>query len=89
MSYDGQRANVARGIPATLATWFLMSAGARLEAPLQVDREEPEDTDRRLLEWLEQTLTASTSAPPSAPHLKAKAKPPMTRGLREMLPQAD
>jgi len=89
VSYEGQRPNVTRGLPGTLATWFLMSAGTRWEAAPQFGGEEPTETDRRLLEWLELTLGEPTKAPASITPLPSQPKPAMTRGLREILPQAD
>jgi hypothetical protein len=39
------------------ATWFLMSAGTRWGVVPQIASEEPEDTDRRLVQWLEERIT--------------------------------
>jgi len=57
VSYEGQRANPARGKLASPATWFLMSAGTRWEVMPEVLGQETEELDQRLLEWLKHTLT--------------------------------
>ena len=57
VSYDGQRANVARGLPASDATWFLMSAGTRWEVAPQVAGEEEGELYVRLIEWLDRTIS--------------------------------
>ena len=80
VSYDGERANVARGQLASSAKWYLMSAGTRWEAVPQLIGEELVDTDRRLLAWLEQTLTDPANAP--APK-RLSRKPAMSMGLKE------
>jgi hypothetical protein len=59
VSYDGQPANVARGEAGSAASWFLMSAGTRWEVAPQLAGEDPVETDRRLLEWLERTISTS------------------------------
>jgi len=64
VSYDGQPGNAARGQPATLAAWFLMSAGTRWEVAPQIVGEEPAATDRRLLEWITLTITKPTGKGP-------------------------
>lgn len=56
VSYEGQRANPARGHLGSPSFWFLMSAGNRVEVMPHLLGEEPAELDRRLLEWLELTL---------------------------------
>ena len=56
VSYEGQRGNPARGTSATPPAWFLMSAGGRLAVMPQLEGQSPDETDRRLIRWLEQTL---------------------------------
>jgi hypothetical protein len=72
VSYAGTKANVRRGEPAGFATWFLMSAGTRWEVAPQLVGEEPADTDRRLLEWLERTMVEP--APPATPVTKTATR---------------
>ena len=55
VSYEDQRAPWAPDAGWS-ANWYLMSAGTRWEVMPQVAGEAPEDTDRRLLEWLTRTL---------------------------------
>jgi hypothetical protein len=53
VSYDGTLANPAKQEPATVATWFLMSAGKRWAVmPHQRGQDEAE-VDRLLTQWLE------------------------------------
>lgn len=65
VSYDGRPADPARGYPGALPAWFLMNAGTRWEVAPQVAGEEPADTDRRLLDWLERTLAEPPDGPSS------------------------
>lgn len=46
----------APGMIGASPTWFLMSAGTRWEAVPELIGEEPESTDRRLVEWLKRTI---------------------------------
>lgn len=76
VSYAGKRANPDRGQAEGFAAWFLMSAGTRWEVAPQLIGEEPADTDRRLLEWLERTMDAPV--PPATPIAKKAKRPPST-----------
>lgn len=53
VSYDGHRGDVAQGQDALQAMWFVMCEGTRWEVGPQLMGERPEETDRRLLDWLE------------------------------------
>lgn len=56
--YEGVPGNVARLIPATGPTWYLMSSGKRW-AVMPCAPEVPEDElDRRLCDWLESNIFA-------------------------------
>lgn len=57
VSYEGSRANPNRGQPETPPTWFLMSAGRRLQVMPQMEGQEAEDLDRCLLDWLKTVLS--------------------------------
>ncbi|UCG88690.1 MAG: hypothetical protein JSW71_09185 [Gemmatimonadota bacterium] len=65
VSYEGQTANIARGIPATEPAWFLVTDGYRWEAMTQQADQELDELDRMLREWLEACVfsgVAETSA---------------------------
>jgi hypothetical protein len=53
VSYEGQRANPKRDLPATQPTWFLMSAGKRWEVMPHQPGQEREELDCLLTAWLE------------------------------------
>ena len=57
VSYEGKKANPARGVLASPPTWFLMNAGTRWEVMPEVLGQEPGELDRRLLEWLALTIS--------------------------------
>jgi hypothetical protein len=57
--------------------WFLMNAGSRWEVMPQVVGEDPEVTDRRLLDWLERTMDQ-----PAAPFLAPGTDNPIRPSLR-------
>jgi hypothetical protein len=53
VSYEGQSANPNRDLPATDATWYLMSGGRRWPVMPHVPGQDPTELDRLFLEWLE------------------------------------
>lgn len=53
VSYEGQEANLARGVPATEPAWFLVSDGYRWEVMPQRPDQEVDELDRMLRDWLE------------------------------------
>jgi hypothetical protein len=60
VSYEDPRVQAVPAVPHQLtpsATWFLMSAGTRWGAVPQIASEEPQDTDRRLVQWLQEHIT--------------------------------
>jgi hypothetical protein len=57
VSYENPRTQAVPDELSSSATWFLMSAGTRWGVRPQIAGEEPEDTDRRLVEWLEERIT--------------------------------
>ena len=57
VSYEGTRANPARNQVASVATWFLMSAGTRWEVMPQTLGQTPEDIDLLLIAWLKATIS--------------------------------
>jgi hypothetical protein len=62
ISYEGQAANEARGLPATDPTWFLVTDGHRWEAMPQQADQELDDLDQMLREWLEAHVFADVAA---------------------------
>jgi hypothetical protein len=58
VSYEGQPGNVARQVPATVPTWFMMSSGKRWAVMPQQPGQEGEELDRLFAEWLEANVFA-------------------------------
>lgn len=56
VSYENQSPTAASVQSASPGTWFLMSAGNRLEVMPQLEGEETAELDRRLLDWLQRTI---------------------------------
>ncbi|HWO88076.1 MAG TPA: hypothetical protein VNL98_02880 [Gemmatimonadales bacterium] len=56
VSYEEQPANARRGEPGYPAMWFLMRAGKRWAVMPVVEGQEPAETDRALLRWIEDNI---------------------------------
>ncbi len=63
VSYENPRLEPVTGAPVPpvpverTATWFLMCSGQRMEVLPQIEDEEPEATDRRLIGWIKRQIT--------------------------------
>jgi hypothetical protein len=53
VSYEGQSANPARDQAEVPPTWFLIQAGKRWRVMEQMPDQAEEETNRRLLRWVE------------------------------------
>lgn len=58
VSYEGQQANAARHLDATLPTWYLINSGKRWPVIPHEPGQEPGELDRLLAQWLEQHVFA-------------------------------
>jgi hypothetical protein len=61
VSYEGQAANVTRGVAATEPAWFLVTDGYRWEAMPQHPDQDGDELDSLLREWLEQHVFADAA----------------------------
>ncbi len=59
VSYEGSPANPTKQLPATLPTWYLMSAGKRWEVMPQQSGQDVAERDRLFAEWLDANVFAA------------------------------
>jgi hypothetical protein len=52
ISYEGQNANLSRGLPSTPPSWFLVNSGKRWRVMPQNPEQTPEEVSELLSEWL-------------------------------------
>ena len=56
VSYEGQPADPRKSLDATPPSWYLLNAAKRWVVLPQIADESEEDTDRRLVDWLEENV---------------------------------